>query len=345
MLFGQKIQAYQIILQTSLFLKELTRCRNLARQELFQEIQRRGGKVSIIKLENMMEYFTIFPNDMDPAGIVPKIKHIFRLQQHRMRQDLQALFPEIEKSKLMNIENLLEIAITMNLIFKIFRHLYLLSKKTKNIYYVMQLGMLVPLLQEEVAALMGAIPAFKSGTPIGDGIGPMVVAKLMQDRKTIAEDTVYSVVEHKGRKLLVVKAEGPGGTVGEVGEAVQNLVSHVSVLLESEKTIQVKTIIMIDAALKFEGERSGSVAEGVGAAIGGIGVEKYAIEEIATRYAIPLYAIVVRQSEKEAINRMKAEIEGSVDTVLKALNNLIENKTQPGDTVIVVGVGNTIGVP
>ena len=36
---------------------------------------------------------------------------------------------------------------------------------------------------------------------------------------------------------------------------------------------------MIDAALKMEGDKTGSVVIGVGAAIGGIGVEKYKIEQ------------------------------------------------------------------
>ena len=40
---------------------------------------------------------------------------------------------------------------------------------------------------------------------------------------------------------------------------------------------------MIDAALKMEGEESASIAQGFGAAIGGIGTEKFQIEAIATQ--------------------------------------------------------------
>ena len=39
-------------------------------------------------------------------------------------------------------------------------------------------------------------------------------------------------------------------------------------------------IITIDAALKLEGEDTGEVAEGIGAAIGGPGIERYKINLI-----------------------------------------------------------------
>ena len=57
-------------------------------------------------------------------------------------------------------------------------------------------------------------------------------------------------------------------------------------------------IIMIDAALKLEGEETGSTAQGFGAAIGGIGTDRFKIEEVAAKHDIPIFAIVVRQSVK-----------------------------------------------
>ena len=44
---------------------------------------------------------------------------------------------------------------------------------------------------------------------------------------------------------------------------------------------------MIDAGLKLEGEMVGEVSEGIGAAIGGPGVDAYKIEEKLTKYKIP----------------------------------------------------------
>ncbi|MBI2624753.1 MAG: DUF1512 family protein [Candidatus Nealsonbacteria bacterium] len=103
-------------------------------------------------------------------------------------------------------------------------------------------------------------------------------------------------------------------------------------------------IVTIDAGLKLEGEDSGIVQEGVGTAIGGIGVERYKIEEVATANDIPLYAIIVWQSIKEAISEMTEEIRGSIPEVCSRLDRLVNEKTKPGNTVLIVGVGNTIGV-
>ena len=55
---------------------------------------------------------------------------------------------------------------------------------------------------------------------------------------------------------------------------------------------------MIDAALKMEGEDSASVARGFGAAIGGIGTEKFQIEHIATQNEIPIFSIIVTDCKR-----------------------------------------------
>lgn len=101
---------------------------------------------------------------------------------------------------------------------------------------------------------------------------------------------------------------------------------------------------MIDAALKLEGEKTGAVAEGIGAAIGGIGVERYQIEDIATRFNIPVYAVIVKESIQDAISIMRKEISDSFDKVSNTVFKVIEDKTCVGQSILVVGVGNTLGV-
>jgi len=101
---------------------------------------------------------------------------------------------------------------------------------------------------------------------------------------------------------------------------------------------------MIDAALKLEGEDSGSVAQGFGAAIGGIGTDRFKIEAIATKYDIPIFAIVVRQSVKEAITLMKKEISDQAENVKSQVYEMITDNSNPNQTVLVIGVGNTLGV-
>jgi hypothetical protein len=114
--------------------------------------------------------------------------------------------------------------------------------------------------------------------------------------------------------------------------------------LVADQANKISTIIMIDAALKLEGENTGEVAEGIGAAIGGIGTEKFRIEAAATQKEIPMYAIVVKQSLIDAISVMRKEIAEATDKVMERVNRLIEEKTKEGDTILLVGVGNTLGV-
>ena len=94
----------------------------------------------------------------------------------------------------------------------------------------------------------------------------------------------------------------------------------------------------------FEGEESGDVAEGVGAAIGGPGVERYKIEEVATTHKIPTRALITKMSRKEAISEIKPNLKESVDKIVYRLHRIIEHDVREGDTVIIAGIGNTLGV-
>ena len=182
--------------------------------------------------------------------------------------------------------------------------------------------------------------AFAQGQPIGDGVGVLAVAKLVDgmEKKTyeIAKDTVVQETLWNGRRLLVLRAKGPGGAVGKPGEGVKKLIEA-----EGEK---IKAVITIDAGLKLEGEESGKIVEGIGAAIGGIGVERYKIEEISKAKGIPLYAFVVYESVAEAITPMKESIAKAAERVVERVKKLISEKVGEGATIIVAGIGNTVGI-
>ena len=196
--------------------------------------------------------------------------------------------------------------------------------------------MMLPFIMEEANALHDAMPALKHGQPIGDGIGPMVVGKMMlgHEKQKVAFETVWSESEHEGRKLVLLKAEGPSATVGRPGDAIEELVSK----------NKPDAIIMIDASLKLEGEDSATVAQGFGAAIGGIGTDRFQIEEAATKHNIPVFAIVIKQSIKEAITLMTKEIADKAEEVRSQVYDMIKENTKSGQSVLVVGVGNTLGV-
>jgi hypothetical protein len=103
-------------------------------------------------------------------------------------------------------------------------------------------------------------------------------------------------------------------------------------------------IITVDAALKLEGEKTGSIAEGVGVAMGGIGVERFNIERIASKYGIPLYAVLIKMSIPEALSAMPKEVEEAVNEAVERVRRVIREGVREGEEVILVGVGNTSGV-
>ena len=290
------------------------------------------------RIDQFLEYFTIMPIDMDPSGVVGKLEHIMTTRDDRLKAEIRTLVPDADPVRASVIENLIEAASALNFIYKIVRHFYLIGKKTTSMFILAQLQMIMPMVLLEADALTGAIDAFKKAQPLGDGIGPMVVGRLMLDseKKEVAKETVYSQSELKGRKVYLLTAKGPAGSVGQPGNGIKNMVE--------ELDIKPNAIIMIDAALKLEGEKTGEIAEGIGAAIGGIGVDRFKIEEVATKHGIPLYAIVIKQSIVDAISVMRKEVAEAGDKTREVMERIVEEKTKEGDKIIIVGVGNTLGV-
>ena len=289
------------------------------------------------RIETLLDYFTIMPAGMDPSGIVPKIEHVVRSREDITRAHVRSLCPAMSDGDLSRVQTLLEIATVLRMLHRAVNHLYLTAKKQKNFPLILPLQMALPFIMEQAAAMHGAVPAFRAGQPVGDGIGPMVVGSMMVglEKKEAAFQTVVAKGSVGGRTAYLLKAEGPASTVGRPGEAVESLVEDAGP----------DAIIMIDAALKLEGEESASIAHGFGAAIGGIGTERFRIERAAAARGIPVLAIVVKQSAKEAVGLMTREIAESAAQVRSRVLRMVAENTGEGQTVLIVGVGNTSGVP
>ena len=336
--YGQRLQ---LIITSRDIKKELTRLeqfRNDSRNALIEYVKNNLTSKDDVtkKLDRYFDYFTIMPVDIDPNGIIPKIHHLVRSREDTTRRQIRSLFTEISPMEVTKVQNLVEIVTSLQLLQKIVKHLFLTAKKQNNYPLILPLQMMLPFIMEQAEALKDAVPAFKQGEPIGDGIGPFVVGEMMLGTKKqkIELETVYSKSEFKGRKLILLKAEGPYATVGRPGEATESLVEQ----------YKPDIIVMIDAALKLEGEDSGEVAQGFGAAIGGIGTDRFKIEEIATKSNIPVFSIVIKQSVKDAITLMKKEIADQMSNVKNQVHEMITDNTKSGQTVLVIGVGNTLGV-
>jgi hypothetical protein len=338
--YGQRIQMYVMIREVEGSLYKLKYMRDEGRKTAIETIKEIGKPQTdpSARVDRYLEYFTISPQSMDPAGIVYKLDHILDVRDTRMKDDVKLMAPAVDEVQTNNLENTLEAAMALNFIYKVVRHYYIQGKKTLSLYTIMQLQMILPLVMKEAEAYANALKAFAYGQPIGDGAGALVAAKLMHgyELRKLPKDCVVATVPVEGRTAFIIKAEGPGGNVGKPGDAVK------AVIDENEDKIAM--VIMIDAGLKLEGEGVGEVAEGIGAAIGGPGVDQFKIEESIAQYHIPINAVIVKEDIGDAVSPMRKEIADAIDKAIERVKGVLLEKTKEGDKVIIVGVGNTIGI-
>jgi len=340
MFYGQKINTYIMLREVEGSLYKLKYIKDEGRKITIETIKEIGKPQTdpTARVDRFLEYFTISPQSLDPAGIVEKLEHILDVRDTRFKDDVKLMAPATDKTQANNLENTLEAAMALNFIYKVIRHFYLLGKKTLSLYIIMQIQMILPLVMREAEAYASALKAFADGQPIGDGAGALVAAKLTHGYPTrnIAKDCVCATVPIEGRTAYVIKAEGPGGNVGKPGDGIETIME--------ENEGKIATVIMVDAALKLEGEEVGEVAEGVGAAIGGPGVDQFKIEKSILKYHVSINAVIIKEDIGDAVSPIRKEIFDAVDKAIERIKQVILEKTKEGDRVIIAGIGNTIGI-
>jgi hypothetical protein len=349
MFYGTKIQAFrsQKVIQDSLEkLKKLNEQTKTLAVKKFKEFASKDLTIKDIegKVEDFLNFVMIAPVSLDPSGIIKKLDHLIDVRNFRFSNEVKELAIEATDVQLHNLENLLETALAINQIYRLILHFLLLGKKTKSYLLLVQTEMQLGMVNAMAKAYASAAKAFAEGSPIGDSLGPLVVATFLREISQndsvpcsdIAHETILQIGEFERRKILFVRAKGPGGSIGKPGEAIKKLVE--------EYGSKIKLIVMIDAGLKMEGDKTGSVVVGIGAAIGGIGVEKSKIEESSTERKIPVDAIICRQSLEDAINTMKKPITNSVPVIIDKIKASIRKRSKENDSIIVAGIGNTIGI-
>jgi hypothetical protein len=345
-LYGAKIQIWQWLKQIQMGLGELKRMADDSKQKAIDTFKEFGKSQDEVTkgIERWLDYFTIMPVDLDPAGVLRRLDHLLDERRDRFQEYVRELAPNASSSIDQNLENTLEVTQVLSLIHRVVRHFYLLGKKTGSQLIIMQVQMQMPELLRMAKAYYDAIGAFSEGKPIGDGLGPLVISKFARRYgvssdayvQEIGREVGYYPVEAEGRTVYALRATGPGGTVGKPGFAVKTIVD--------QNEGRIARIITVDAALKLEGEETGRISEGTGAAIGDPGPEKHAIEEAATQNGIGIEAIVVKEDEAGAVGVMQKKVLDAVPEVIERIKEVILKRTKPGDKIILAGIGNTIGI-
>ncbi|MCJ7731843.1 DUF1512 domain-containing protein, partial [Candidatus Bathyarchaeota archaeon] len=186
LVYAQRIQTMTMLRQVEIAMNKVKAVSIKGRDTAIEAINEIGKpeRDPTPQVDRFMEYFLIEPINMDPAGVVEKLGKILDVREFTFEKEVQKMAPNATEAEQHNIENLLEVALTLNSIYKVIRHYYLLGKKTMNIYTIMQVQMVLPQIEELVAAYTPALQAFREGIPIGDSVGPIVAAKLMHGCET-----------------------------------------------------------------------------------------------------------------------------------------------------------------
>lgn len=333
--FYPRLMLMQIMGKLEKSVAEMEELSASAKKVVLREISAKPDKATKESVDRFFEFFAVPPVDLDPAGLLRKLDHMVRGQKGRFREFTHEVAPRADAEKRASLEAGLSWGMEVHTLAKIVRHYFEFIKKTKSFQIAMILQMQLPMVEQIARALYRGTKATSKGEPVGDSIGPLAAATYIGSARTFrpAEDVVAARVRMDGKTVIVCKAAGPGGRVGEPGKAVEAL---------SRKT-RISRILTIDAAAKLEGERTGSVAEGVGVAMGGIGVERAAIENIAVAKDIPIDSIAIKMSLEEAIQHLPKAAVDALPEVRKAVSRSLK-RVPKGGTAVLIGVGNTSGV-
>ncbi len=283
------------------------------------------------KIEDFTDFFVVEPSSLDPYGIVNKIDQTIRAMESRFGEFVDEVADGKSYEEKQEINYGLRAAIGLRQLSKIVRHYVELAKKFKNLQIAMILQMQMPIIEKIAEGELKGTEAFVNNWPIGDSIGPLVAASMIDSSKEIAEDVVAGETNIEGRKCFVLKAKG-GPHLGRVDEAIGAIM----------KKNKIARIITIDAAQKLEGEKSGSVAEGVGFAMGGWG-QREMIENTLLRKKMSIDSIVVKVGMFEAIMPMSKDVYNSVPRTQEMVRRAVK-RAKKGQKVIIIGVGNSSGI-
>ena len=334
-LFYPRIMVSQIMWKLERTAKELESMTESSKNFLIKEISKKPNKKVRSAVNRFYEFFMITPISLDPYGIVKKFDHVITEERKRFTYFVKQVAPDMHAEKRASLEMGIAAGITLNQIAKIVRHYVELIRKTKSMQIAMVLQMQLPLIERIAKSMYKGSQALSRGQPIGDSIGPMVVADLIGSKKVknVGEEIVMAKTRLYGRNVVLLKAKGPGGRIGYPGKALREVL----------KRNKADLIITVDAAAKLEGEKTGSVAEGVGVAMGGPGVERSYIEDSIVDTGIPVDSIIVKMSPEEAITPMRKAVKDAIPEVKEALKRSFE-RTKKGNKIIILGVGNTSGI-
>jgi len=245
--FMQKILLYQMIAKLEKSAEDLEAMVATARKKITKKCITHGAKKEATdeQLQRFSNFFVVPPVDVDPFGILNKIEHLLDVSEERFIEAANEIIKTDDKELVADISMSLKGLIGLNQLAKIVRNAVEMAKKMNNFQLALIIQMQLPMLEKIAKGELEGTKAFLERYPIGDAIGPYVVASLTEKKgREVAEGMVASTGVLYGRKVILVKAMGPGARVGKPGTALERIMS----------ANKVTRVITIDAGSKMEGE-------------------------------------------------------------------------------------------
>jgi len=361
--YGQNFQGWHASTQLKRALRKLEKSmeygNNLIKKSIapFQSESQTAHDVEYF-IKEMIEFFVLAPEKSEHLTL-SNLNELNVRREKRYLELIQKFLPRIEEQSLQQIVALLNTTTEINRLYKKVRHNLIVGEKTKSYWFLLQSASEISQTMLTAKAYRIALDSFMDNIPIGDSIGPLVVRKFARDNsldpntsltsetKTQIENDNYikQSIHYRDRFCICLRAKGPEPRVGNPGMIIESVINKIS---SQDKKIAM--LITIDAISRLEGEFPGTVAQGLGVAIGSMQKEKtdkIQIEHILNSQnpAIQMEAIVCRESLEEAFLPMIDPIKAAVPKILRILKQIIRSQTEPGDTVVIFGVGNALGIP
>ena len=330
--FGPRLLVWRADRRLQSVMVNLDEYRSTAEDEFLEELQPDRTQRFEEKYDALKDFKLSPPTGIDPAGLVGKFENVLDASDSKFERFVKRNASTEDEDELADMQMAFRGVLGTHQVFKMLRHYRQLINKTQNFQLVSIVQFMVPIYTEIAEAQKDATRAFADGAPIGDAIGPLVAAQLIEDEpEEVAENIVHSEEEIMDTEVHIIKSDGPGARLGKYGDAIDKVAEE----------NDLAAVITVDAAAKLEGEDTGAISEGAGVMMGGPGVEKSKIEDAAEKHGVPLEGIIVKQSPSEASKPMKKEIYNSWENAVDRVQRNLDEFDGP---VAVIGVGNTCGV-
>ncbi|MHA2122959.1 MAG: DUF1512 family protein, partial [Promethearchaeota archaeon] len=137
MFYGQKLQGWKASKEIQSGLDKLKKWNDECKEILvsnFKEFAdtKKTQKDLMLQLEDFITFVTIPPVSLDPYGIIPKFDHIVDIRDSRFKEEVELLAPKANSVQKYNLENLVEVTMAIDSIYRLIRHYLILGKKSKS---------------------------------------------------------------------------------------------------------------------------------------------------------------------------------------------------------------------